>query len=80
MKSVVEEVIDLKAHKLNNMMKKLTTDVAFLKAENENLQWTIRIEWSCKRREKSLFNNLKVNSETKRMFFSFNRIQMIHDH
>jgi len=38
MKSVVEEVIDLKAHKLNNMMKKLTTDVAFLKAENENLQ------------------------------------------
>jgi len=38
MKSVVEEVVDLKARKLNNTMKKLTTDVAFLKAENEDLQ------------------------------------------
>jgi len=37
MKSVVEEVIDLKVCKLNNTMKKLTTDVALLKAENENL-------------------------------------------
>ncbi len=38
MKSVVKEVIDLKAHKLNNMMKKLTTDVVLLKAKNEDLQ------------------------------------------
>ncbi len=38
MKSVVEEVIDLKAHKLNNTMKKLTTDVALLKAENEDFR------------------------------------------
>ncbi len=38
MKSVVEEVVDLKARKLNNTMKKLTTDVALLKAENEDLQ------------------------------------------
>jgi len=37
MKSVVEEVIDLKVRKLNNTMKKLTTDVALLKAENKNL-------------------------------------------
>ncbi len=37
MKSVVKEVIDLKAHKLNNTMKKLTTDVALLKAENVDL-------------------------------------------
>ncbi len=37
-KLVVEEVIDSKAHKLNNMMKKLTTDVALLKAENKDLQ------------------------------------------
>jgi len=37
MKSVVGKVIDLKARKLNNMMKKLTTDVALLKAENEDL-------------------------------------------
>jgi len=38
MKSVVEKVIGLKARRLNNTMKKLTTDVAFLKAENEDLQ------------------------------------------
>ncbi len=37
MKSVVEEVIDSKAHKLNNTMKKLITDVALLKAENKDL-------------------------------------------
>ena len=37
MKSVVEKVIDLKVHKLNNTMKKLTTNVAFLKAENKDL-------------------------------------------
>jgi len=38
MKSVVEKVIGLKARRLNNAMKKLTTDVAFLKAENEDLR------------------------------------------
>jgi len=38
MKSVVEKVIGLKAHKLNNTMKKLTTDVALLKAENKDLR------------------------------------------
>ena len=38
MKSIVEKVIDLKACKLNNTMKKLTTDVALLKAENEDLR------------------------------------------
>jgi len=38
MKLVVEEVIDSQAHKLNNTIEKLTTDVALLKAENENLQ------------------------------------------
>jgi len=38
MKSVVEEAIDLQACKLNNMIEKLTTDVALLKAENEDLQ------------------------------------------
>jgi len=38
MKLVVEEVINSKARKLNNTMKKLTTDVALLKAENEDLQ------------------------------------------
>jgi len=37
-KSVIKKVIDLKVHKLNNMMKKLTTDVVLLKAENKNLQ------------------------------------------
>ncbi len=48
MKSVVEEVIDSKVCKLNNMMKKLTTDVTLLKAENEDLQQTICIEKSCR--------------------------------
>ncbi len=38
MKLVVEEVIGSKACKLNNTMKKLTTDVALLKAENEDLR------------------------------------------
>jgi len=37
MKSVVEEAINLQAHKLNNMIEKLTTDVTLLKAENEDL-------------------------------------------
>ncbi len=37
MKLVIEKVINLKARKLNNTMKKLITNVTFLKAENENL-------------------------------------------
>jgi len=37
MKSVVEEVIDSQARKLNNMIEKLTTDVVLLKAENKDL-------------------------------------------
>ncbi len=80
MKSVVEEVIDLKARRLNNTMKKLTTDVVLLKAENENLQWTVCIKKSCRQRDKSLFDDLKINDETKKMFFSSNKIQTIHDH
>jgi len=75
MKSVVEEVIDSKAHKLNNTMKKLTTDVALLKAENKDLRWIVRIERSCRWRDKSLFDDLEINDETKRMFFSSNKIQ-----
>ncbi len=79
MKSVVEEVIGSKARKLNNTMKKLTTDVALLKAENEDLRWTVRIERSRRRREKPLFDDLEINDEAKRMFFSSNKIQMTHD-
>ncbi len=79
MKSVVEEVIDSKARKLNNTMKKLTTDVALLKAENEDLRWTVRIERSRRRREKSLFDDLEINDEAKRMFFSSNKIQATRD-
>ncbi len=80
MKSVVEKVINLKAHRLNNTMKKLTTDVAFLKAENEDFLWTVCIERSCRRRDKSLFDDLEINDETKKMFFSSNKIQMTRDH
>ncbi len=80
MKSVVEKVIGSKARKLNNTMKKLTTDVALLKAENEDLRWTVCIERSCRRRDKSLFDDLEVNDEAKRMFFSSNKIQTTHDH
>ncbi len=80
MKSVVKEVIDSQACKLNNMIEKLTTDVAFLKAENEDLQWTVCIKRSCRRHEKSLFDDLKINDETKKMFFSSNKIQMTCDH
>jgi len=79
MKSVVEEVIGSKARKLYNTMKKLTTDVALLKAENEDLQWTVRIERSRRRREKSLFDDLEINDETKRVFFSSNKIQATRD-
>jgi len=74
MKSVVEKVIDSKARKLNNTMKKLTTDVALLKAENENLRWTVRIKRSCRRRDKPLFDDLKINDEAKKVFFSSNKI------
>ena len=79
MKSVVEEVIGSKARKLYNTMKKLTTDVALLKAENEDLQWTVCIERSRRRREKSLFDDLEINDETKRVFFSSNKIQTTRD-
>ncbi len=79
MKSVVEEAIDSQARKLNNTIEKLTTDVALLKAENEDLQWTVRIERSCRQHEKSLFDDLEVNDETKRMFFSSNKIQATRD-
>ena len=75
MKSVVKEVIDSKARKLNNIIKKLTIDVTLLKAENKDLWRTVRIEKSCKRREKSLFDDLKINNKAKRVFFSFNKIQ-----
>ena len=79
MKSIVKEVIDSKAHKLNNTMKKLTTDVILLKAENENLRRTVRIERSRRRRGKSLFNDLEINDEAKGVFFSSNKIQTARD-
>ena len=79
MKSVVEEVIDSKARKLNNTMKKLTTDVTLLKAENEDLRRTVRIERSRRRREKPLFDDLEVNGEAKGVFFSSNKIQTTRD-
>ena len=79
MKSVVEEVIDSEACKLNNTMKKLTTDVTLLKAENEDLWRTVRIERSRRRREKPLFDDLEINDEAKRMFFSSNKIQTARD-
>ncbi len=80
MKLVVEEVIGSKAGKLNNTMKKLTTDVALLKAENKDLRRTVRIERSRRRREKPLFDDLKVNDEAKKVFFSSNKIQAARDH
>ena len=79
-KLVVEEVIDSKAYKLNNTMKKLTTDITFLKAENEDFWQIVRIERSRRRREKSLFNDLKVNNKAKRVFFSLNKIQTARDY
>jgi len=79
MKSVVEEAIDSQARKLNNMIEKLTTDVALLKAENEDLRRTVRIERSRRRREKSLFDDLGVNDEAKEVFFSPNKIQTTRD-
>ncbi len=80
MKSVVEEAIGSQARKLNNTVEKLTTDVALLKAENEDLRQTVRIERSRRRREKPLFDDLEVNDETKKMFFSSNKIQTTRDH
>ncbi len=80
MKSVVEEAIGSQARKLNNTIEKLTTDVALLKAENEGLRRTVRIERSRRRREKPLFDDLGVNGEAKRMFFSSNKIQAARDH
>ncbi len=79
MKSVVEEAIDSQARKLNNTVEKLTTDVALLKAENEGLRRTVRIERSRRRREKSLFDDLGVNGEAKGVFFSSNKIQAARD-
>ena len=56
-------------------MKKLTTDMTLLKAENKDLWRTVRIERSRKRREKSLFDDLKINNKAKRVFFNSNKIQ-----
>jgi len=80
MKSVVEEAIGSQARKLNNTVEKLTTDVALLKAENENLRRIVRIERSRRRREKPLFDDLEINDEAKRVFFSSNKIQATRDH
>ncbi len=80
MKSVVEEAIDSQARKLNNTIEKLTTDVTLLKAENEDLRRTVCIERSRRRREKPLFDDLEVNDEAKKMFFSSNKIQTTRDH
>jgi len=79
MKSVVGEAIDSQARKLNNTVEKLTTDVALLKAENEGLRRTVRIERSRRRREKPLFDDLGVNDEAKGVFFSPNKIQAARD-
>jgi len=79
MKSVVGEAIDSQARKLNNTIEKLTTDVALLKAENEDLRQTVRIERSRRRREKPLFDDLGINGEAKGMFFSPNKIQATRD-
>jgi len=79
MKSIVGEAIGSQARKLNNTVEKLTTDVALLKAENEDLRRTVRIERSRRRREKPLFDDLGVNDEAKRMFFSSNKIQAARD-
>ena len=64
---------------MNNTVEKLTTDVALLKAENEGLRRTVRIERSRRRREKSLFDDLGVNGEAKGVFFSSNKIQAARD-
>jgi len=80
MKSVVEEAIGSQARKLNNTVEKLTTDVALLKAENEDLRRIVRIERSRRRREKPLFDDLEINDEAKRVFFSSNKIQATRDH
>jgi len=79
MKSVVGKVIGPEARKLNNTMEKLTTDVALLKAENEGLRRTVRIERSRRRRGKPLFDDLGVNGEAKGVFFSPNKIQAARD-
>jgi len=80
MKSVVEEAIGSQARKLNNTVEKLTTDVALLKAENEDLRRIVRIKRSRRRREKPLFDDLEINDEAKRVFFSSNKIQATRDH
>lgn len=79
MKSVLGEVIGPEARKLNNTMEKLTTDVALLKAENEDLRRTVRIERSRRRRGKPLFDDLEVNGKAKGVFFSPNKIQAARD-
>ena len=53
--------------------------MTLLKAENKNLWQIVRIERSCRRRAKSLFNDLKINNKVKKVFFSFNKIQTARD-
>ncbi len=79
MKLIIKKVINLKARKLNNTMKKFITDVILLKVKNEDLRRIIRIKKNRRRRDKSLFNDLKINDEIKKVFFKFNKIQTIRD-
>ena len=53
-------------------MKKFIINV---KTENKDLRRVIRIKRNRRRREKPLFNDLKINDEVKKMFFSPNKIQ-----
>jgi len=67
------------ARKLNHTIGKLSTENELLKAENQGLRRTVRIEKDRRRRGKPLFDDLGIDSETKGVFFSPRKIQGARD-
>ena len=75
MRSITGREDTTKTRKLENTIEKVTTELAFLRAENAGLRKTVRVEKGRRRRGKPLFDDLGVDSETKGVFFSPSKIK-----
>ena len=67
---MVDEVVEPQAKRLENMVYKLTTDIALLRLENKGLQKAFSNEKKKRTHSKPLFNNLHAETGCKAIFFS----------
>ena len=74
MYSALSKKMIKKTKKLVNIVNYLQTRNVILKAKIADLQETVYIEKSKKKREKPLFDLVDFDNELKVMFFSFNKI------